>query len=144
MGKDKILSDLNDKKNQLGEARKRLKNLEEKYETLEDFTHQCNTRIQAFDDSMRRRKNRLTRIDSLLGSVKSAKRYKNKMNDMLVGPEFIKASASINNLETTASAKKTQIKNDITSTEKEILHLEQAVEKLQYSYDTYQEVDEDV
>lgn len=139
MGKEELLADLNRKKEQLREAKKRLQNLEDQYEALEEFTAQCNSRIQAFDDSMLRRKNKLLRLDGILNKAKSAKRYRDRMNELLVGTDFKNASSSISNLETSTSNKKRSIRNDITNTEAEIDHLKQVVENLQYSYDTYPE-----
>lgn len=139
MEKEAILADLNKEKEKLRQARQRLSNLEDQYETLEEFTRECNDRIRAFEESMQRRKNKLLTLDNLWSKVKSAVRYKEKMNEMLVGAEFTRASTAIGDLENSTSAKKRSIRNDIGDVEAEIARLERSVEMLQNTYNTYSE-----
>lgn len=139
MDKEALLLDLNKEKEKLRQARNRLGVLEDQYETLEEFTRECRSRIQGFEESMQRRKNKLLTLDNLWSNVKSAVRYKEKMNDLLVGAEYSKASTAIVDLENSTSAKKRSIGRDIGDLEDEIQRLERSVQMLQHTYNTYPE-----
>lgn len=136
MGKEEILKALNKKKEQLKNAKSRLNTLNEQYDTLEDLSSRCQSRMNSFSESMEKRNNRLLRLDSFLGNVKSAKRFKDKMLEMLKGNEYSNTTRSIDNLTTSISNKKKTVVRNINDTEDEVTRLEAEIEKLQYEYAT--------
>ncbi|MEE0930135.1 MAG: hypothetical protein UIM53_03975 [Acutalibacteraceae bacterium] len=103
------------------------------------FQKKCTTHINSFDKSINRRKNRLLSFDEFLATVKSASRYKQKMNDMLSGSEYSATVSDIDQLQVSISTEKRKISNNIQDLEDEITALEVKVDNLQYKYDTYPE-----
>lgn len=139
MGKEVVLNSLNYKKNLLRNARSRLATLNEQYDTLVDLSSRCQTRTTSFSNSIAQRNSRLLRLEGFLGQVKSAKRFKEKMFDLLNGREYSSATGSINSLVSSISAKKQTVIQNINDTEDEIARLQADVDRLQYEYDTYPE-----
>lgn len=139
MGKQEILDELNRKKQKLTDRKAYLKELEEKLETLENFSAQCADRIKAFENSMSRRKTKLLSLGDILSRVKSALHYNDKMGQLLNGREYEKTVESISSLQTSVSAKKRDIIRDIQETEKQIDQLNRDIRQLQYAYNTYPE-----
>lgn len=139
MSKNDILWSLNYNKKQLASCRNQLRVLEEQYVVLDDFSRKCTTHINSFDESINRRKNRLLTFDEFLTTVKSASRYKQKMDDMLSGSEYSATVSAIDQLQVSISTEKRKISNDIQDLEDEIATLEVKVDNLQYQYDTYPE-----
>jgi len=135
--KNAILVELNNAKTQLQNFRDRLKQLENKYDILVQFGTEYNNHVRSFEESMSRRRNRLSGFDSILSKVKSALRYKEKMSDMLYGAEYSNAVAAIDNMQTSLSTEKRTVTNDISYVEGQIRTLEAKVTNLQYQYDNY-------
>lgn len=143
MSKSDVLAALNHKKNQLADRRKELRNLEEKYTALEEFSSQCTSRIGAFDDSMARRKRKLLSFDSILGSVRSAAKYRQRMSDMLNGADYSTTVSYIDQLQNSIATEKRNTCNSIQNVEGQISSLEARVSSLQYEYNNYPEEDEE-
>lgn len=139
MSKEDILRNLNSKKLQLEALKMELTSLEEQYEVLVDFSGRCQSRVNSFSDSMARRRGRLSRLDSIVGRAKSAMRYKEKMSDMLQGKEYNNATAAIDNLMSSVSAKKSNVMRDMSETEKAIARLKSEIATLQFEYNNYPE-----
>lgn len=139
MGKEDILHSLNYKKNLLRNARSHLSTLNEQYDTLVDLSSRCQSRTTSFTDSIAQRNSRLLRLDGFLEKVKSAKRFKERMFDLLNGNEYSSATGSIDSLVSSISAKKQTVMHAIIDTEDEIARLQADIDGLQYEYDTYPE-----
>ena len=107
MNKTEILQQIDRRKVQLNTAKRRLRELEDQYQTLEVFSEQCQARIRGFEESIQRRKGKLLRLDGVLGKVRTARRYREKMNLLLVGTEYTKAANDLGNLETKSWRQKT-------------------------------------
>ncbi len=137
--KNAILVELNSAKAQLQNCRDKLKQLENKYDILVQFGTEYNAHVRSFEESMSRRRNRLSGFDSILSKVKSALCYKEKMSDMLYGTEYTNAVTAIDNMQTSLSAEKRTVSNDISYVEGQIRTLEAKVTDLQYQYDNYVE-----
>ena len=134
MNKTEILQQIDRRKVQLNTAKRRLRELEDQYQTLEVFSEQCQARIRGFEESIQRRKGKLLRLDGVLGKVRTARRYREKMNLLLVGTEYIKAANDLGNLENSIAGKKRNVRNEIMETEDRITYLENVIEHLQYEY----------
>ena len=88
---------------------------------------------------MTKRKSRLLNFDSLLANVKSAARYKQKMDELLTGTEYSSTVSSIDQLQNSIETEKRKIRNSIQDTEEQIAILELKVSRLQWEYNNYPE-----
>ena len=139
MGKSDILSSLVYNKTKLAECRNTLKRLEEQYNVLDEFSGKCSSCINSFDLSMQKRKKKILGVDGFLGMVKSAVKYRQKMNDLLYGAEYNDTVASIDQLQNSIASERSKVRSNIRHVEEEIARLEAKIAKLQYEYDTYPE-----
>lgn len=139
MEKTELLSELNYAKHQLSSYKSKLSTLKDKLSTAETFSAECASHISSFEESISKRKSRLLSFDTLISGVKSASKYKEKMNNMLSGAEYNTTVASISHLQTSVSSEKRKIIEDIQYVEEQISYWSSRASILQYEYDNYQE-----
>lgn len=140
MGKADILGSLDSARRQLNSYQWQKKELEEKYSVMCEFGRQCALHENSFRASISKRKQRLSGIDGLLHNVKSAVRYKQKMQDMLTGSEYSAAEANIDRLQMIVLSEKKRICSELQYVEQQIRMCGRRVDSLQYEYDHYEEV----
>lgn len=133
---------MNYNKSRLSSYRSELKDFEEQYDALQEFSDQCSLHIRSFDSSIVNRKRRLSNFDSIIDRVKSAAQYKQVMGDMLSGAEHSTTVASIDQLQSSIAAKKREIENNMQYVEQQISVLESKIASLQYEYNNYIEDEE--
>ncbi len=99
---------------------KKRKNLEIQYSTIVELSKKINIYEDNFHVAIQNRKSKLESIDNLTQCVKSALKYKNKMQDMLNGNEYINSVDKINELKNKIQAQKEKILYDLHETEEGI------------------------
>ena len=139
MGKQDILNSINASKSQLQTYEQEKQTLEDKYNTLMDFAGKCSLRATNFNASIQSRRRKLNGLNDILGTVKAAARYKNKMNTMLTGAEYKKAVSNINQLQTVIDSEKNKILNDLKYVNDQISTCKNKITSLQDDYDNYKE-----
>lgn len=139
MTKEELLLSINNLKSEVDQSNKALHELEEKMETLIDFSNGCNSHIRSFEASMARRKQKLFQLNDLLNTVRSALRYKTKMNELLTGSAYTTTVSSIDELQNSISAQKRKIEQDIIDQKNYITSLEAKLQQMQYEYNNFPE-----
>ncbi len=139
MSKQNIINSLSFEKRQLQLYIEQKEKLAEKYNTLRDFSSQCKSHIKSFGNSISNRKKRLSKVDELLRTVKTASKYKNKMNSMLKGSDYSSATKNISQLESTISIQMKKIVSDIEYVDRKITYIKNRIERMQYELYTYDE-----
>lgn len=137
MTKEELLLSINDLKNKIDQNNKVLRELEDKLDTLIDFSNRCDSHIRSFEASMTKRKQKLLQFDGLLKTVKSALKYKTKMNDLLTGSAYTTTASSIDGLQNSISIQKGKIKQDIIDQQNYIASLQTKLQQMQYEYNHF-------
>jgi len=135
MGKHEIKAEIAHCESMLNSSRKELANLEEQVTALQEVADNCNSRIAAFSSSIERRRKKLLNFDSMLETMKSAKRYKNKMTDMLYNQEYSNTTSSIDKIENAIKDARTKLLNKINDVENQIYSLERRIDHLRAEYE---------
>lgn len=139
MTKNDILLQLNSAKWQLDNYRSQKRTIDEKYNTICEFSRECTSHVNSFGNSIAKRKKKLLKIEGLLQCVKIASQYKKKMNDMLTGTSYANVSKNIGELESVISAEKRKLTSELQYVEQQIRNCETKVSNLQYTYNHYKE-----
>ena len=139
MSKQDILEQINNCRTKLSNNQTELKKLEEKLCTLNSFSEQCNIYSNKFDQSMEKKRYRLSDISDILGRVKAAAVYSEKANQMLTGYEYSVTSSHIEELKSTISSERRKIENDIDEIKYQINILQNQIDSLVYEYNHYPE-----
>ena len=139
MDKAEISANINEAKRKLEEYQAKLRELREKLNVLESVIAKIQAKTSTFEQSMTRRKGKLNSFESLLSCVKSAIRYKEKMNSMLNGSAYRATVNSIDKLKSSTSSQRKKVIDDIKYVESKISYYKARVGKLQYEYDNYKE-----
>lgn len=142
MTKSELYYQIQRVRSQIAEQQDKQKKLEEKWDVLLEFMAKCNTKAEAFLESVRRRKNKLSGIDWLLSRMKAAMTYRQKMGDMLSGRDYNDAKGSIDTLMEQLDSQKRQVRRELEDVEDEISRLKRRLKQLQYEYDHYPEEEE--
>ena len=135
MDKEYIRRQIQTLKQQLNSALNERKQMEEQWDALLDFTAKCEERADAFAESIRRRKRKLSGLDALFSRMKAAAAYSQKMTDMLTGESYQKTKRSIDELMDELSSKKNRLRRDLEDIEREIRRLRNRIDDLEDQYD---------
>ncbi len=139
MDKNDIYKSLNYAKKQLEKFENEKKDLEKKYDTICEFSIKCTSKTNSLRDSIGRRKQRLSKLDGLIQKVKTAEKYKNKMQNMLTGSDYIQVANAITELHNVISTEKRNLIQNIRYVEARIVYYKNQVGNLTYQYNTYKE-----
>lgn len=139
MTKNEIQNNIQNVNNQLAALNSEKNILEQKQQLLYDFSLKCNSKADAFSNSIARRKNKLSSIESIADRVKLAFSYHDKMNDLLTGSPYNKAYNSIVDILNTTIDLKTQVERELQDVINQIQSLNNQLSNLQYLYNTYPE-----
>ena len=139
MTKAQLYNEINLVRRQISAARSSQKELEQKQELVEQMKSECNRKMEQFLNSVDTRKRKLSAVDVLINKVKAAANYKNAMQDILNGREFIVAKNSISEMINKLSNENTQLIRKIEDLDKKIRQLEQKLRKLQREYANFKE-----
>lgn len=139
MEKSDILKSLNNAKKQLENFENQKKDLKEKYDTICEFSIKCSSKTNSFKDSMARRKQRLSKLDGLIQKVKTAEKYKNNMQNMLTGSDYMKVANAITELHIVIGTEKRKLMENMQYVDERIAYYKNQVENLKYQYNTYKE-----
>lgn len=139
MGKSDILKSLNYAKKQLENFESQKKDLEEKYDTICEFSIKCSSKTNSFRDSIIRRKQRLSKLDGLTQKVKTAAKYKSNMENMLTGSEYVQVANMITELHNVIGAEKRKLMDNMQYVDGCIAYYKIQVGNLTYQYNTYKE-----
>lgn len=139
MGKNDIFKSLNYAKKQLETFENQKKDLEKKYDVICEFSIKCTSKTNSFRDSIGRRKQRLSKLDGLIQKVKTAEGYKNKMQDMLTGSDYIQVANAITELHNVISTEKRKLIENMQYVDGRIAYYKNQVDNLKYKYNTYKE-----
>jgi predicted nucleic acid-binding Zn-ribbon protein len=139
LDKQELLYELRLKQNQLNGLLEEKATLEEKLETLDAFSKECNEHIASFEGSMSRRRQRLNGVNSLFSSVKSALLYTQRVNAALSGQDYANTVSSISSLQDSISEQRRMITADLLQAESEISRLRNTISQLEYEYERFPE-----
>lgn len=139
MEKSDILKSLNYAKKQLENFQNQKKDLEKKYDTISEFSIKCSSKTNSFRDSIARRKQRLSKLDGLVQKVKIAEKYKNNMQNMLTGSDYMKIANAITELHNVISTEKRKLMENMQYVDGCIAYYQKQVDNLKYQYNTYKE-----
>ena len=142
MTKDELYREIQRVRTQISSQQKQQDQLEEKWDVLLEFMAKANKKAEEFLESVQRRKNKLSGIDQLLGRMKAAAKYRERMNEMLYGRDYTDAKNSIDTLLDNLNRQKRQIRQQLEDVEQELKRLKKRLNQLQYEYNNYPEEEE--
>ena len=143
LDKQALLNEINAKKRELQERKSEKEELEEKIDALDTFAAECSKHVASFEQSISARRTRLGSIGSLLGSVKAALGYSQRMGEALNGQDYTNTTASISALQGSVSEQRRLVSQDLLDVESEIKTLKNRIRELEYEYAHYSEEDTD-
>lgn len=134
MNKQQLLSQIRAKEGNLSNLIGDKAKYEKKYENIISFLNSCNRHTDDFNQSINQRKQKLNHIEGLASRMKTAVRYRQKMNEMLNGNDFSSTVSSINQLFDTINREKNKILETISNIEWKINKLERDIIVLKNQY----------
>ena len=139
MTRQDLMNEINVLTEQLNAARNSLSKAKLDLLTLEEFSAQCNSRITAFENSISKRRRRLSGVEGITGSVRMALRYKEKMNEMLSGKTFHEAISQIEQLRFSVTNERNKLTDTIIELSGRVSFLQEEIRQFQYAYSDYPE-----
>lgn len=132
MTKTEIINQIQILEEQLRSDRTKRREMEEILAALQEFKKRSDLRICAFEDSVTRRKQKLSGIDTLTATVKSARGYREAMNVMLDGTEYQSVTSQIEKLERSVVLEIQKTRSHISELDRNIQRLEERIRQLNY------------
>ena len=139
MTKDELYQQILQVRSQLSDARADRKRLEEKWDVLLEFGNKCNERAEAFLNSISRRKRKLSGVDQLLSRMKAAMKYRERMNDLLTGSDYLSAKRSVDEMMDNLQTQKRKLRSQLEDAEYRIRSLNNRLYQLECEYDQFPE-----
>ncbi len=141
MGKEQLLPEIQRLEKQLDACGQELRTLEAKLNALDEFTNNAGPCVTAFEDSIRRRKEKLQTFVEMAGRVLAAKRYHAKMSEALTGADYQTAVRSIEEMQEQVSRHRGIVIRDINDAESRKARIRAQLNELRYQYNHYPEED---
>ena len=143
MTKNELYLQIQQVRQQLNREKSKQNELEKQWDVLLVFAAKCNERAEAFMQSVQRRKRKLSGLDQLMSRMKSALKYRDRMNDLLSGVEYLQAKHSIYEMMDNLDRQKRKLRDQIETAECRVHNLRRKLEQLQYEYDHLPTEEED-
>lgn len=118
---------------------KNIRTLEEKLSVLEEFNQTSKPYISAFEESIQRRRGKLSIVEALAGRVLAAKGYHERMREALTGADYQAAVRSISEMQDRVSNQRASVLREINEQDALRNRISMRLNELRYQYDHYPE-----